>query len=334
MKSALPPTPKGLSLPQIMERFSPDSTELETDPDRKAREYLESIRWPYGPVCPHCENRDRTKIWKLEANLSKKIRPGLYHCAECDKQFTVMVGTIFTDSHIPLRKWLVAWYLICNSKKGISAMQIQRALGLGSYRTAWMMMHKIRHTMADPAFTQLEGEIEADEMYYGPNPKKDKRTGKVKDRGFRKNSSKVPIAVLVDRKDGHVRSKVITDVTPEKLRDFIADNITRNTVLNTDSSLVYPAVGRWTKKHRTVNHRKGEYARRDKDGGNAHVNNAESYFSLLRRGLNGSFHYVSKKHLFRYCDEFNFRWNHRNITDGERMESGLRMIEGKRMTYK
>ena len=326
MKSHLLPTPKDLSLTEIMERFAPDEAERATDPDRKAREYLEAIRWPGGPTCPHCKNAEPNKIWKLVANKAKKIRPGLYHCAECKKQFGVMVKTIFTDSHIPLRTWLVAWYLICNAKKGVSALQIQRALNLGSYRTAWMMMHKIRHALKDPAFSEpLSGTLEVDETFIGPNPKPNRK-------GYRKGSSKVPVAVLVQR-GGQIRTKVIPSVTPKNLKLFVGLNASPSAVINSDQSMVYRSLLRaW--KHNVVNHSRKEYARRNKDGSSAHVNTCESFFSLLKRGITGSFHCVSPEHLPRYCDEFAFRWNNRKVSDGERLVAGLKRVEGKVLTYK
>ncbi len=165
--------------------------------DDKAREYLEAIRWPNGVVCPHCANSNAEKIWKIQPNPRKKIRVGLYRCAECDKEFTCTVGTIFEDSHIPLRKWLVAWYLISTSKKGISALWIQQNLGLGSYRTAWMMMHKIRHAMKDSAVSeQMKGTLECDETYVNALPRqseKEKRPVK----GYRYGSEKVPVVALI-----------------------------------------------------------------------------------------------------------------------------------------
>src|SRR5437879_3450350 len=158
-RKSMLPTPVDLTLDEIQSRFSTDEA---------ARQYLAEIRWPNGVVCPHCENKDQKKIWEIKANTSAKIRAGLYQCAECKKQFTVTVGTIFEDSHIPLRKWLVAWYLLCASKKGISSLQIQRMLGLGSYRTALFMMHRIRYVLAHPAFTgMLKGVVEMDETYVG-----------------------------------------------------------------------------------------------------------------------------------------------------------------------
>src|SRR6266853_447003 len=158
-RKSMLPTPEDLTLDEIQSRFGTDAA---------ARQYLEEIRWPNGIVCPHCKNADHKRIWEIKANPDKKIRAGLYHCAECGKQFTVTVGTIFEDSHIPLRKWLVAWYLLCSSKKGISSLQIQRMLGLGSYRTALFMMHRIRYALAHPAFTgMLKGVVEVDETYVG-----------------------------------------------------------------------------------------------------------------------------------------------------------------------
>ena len=145
-RKSMLPTPVDLTLDEIQSRFGTDE---------KARQYLEEIRWPNGVVCPHCKNADQKRIWEIQSNEAAKIRAGLYQCAECKKQFTVTVGTIFEDSHIPLRKWLVAWYLLCSSKKGISSLQIQRMLGLGSYRTALFMMHRIRYSLAHPAFSGM-----------------------------------------------------------------------------------------------------------------------------------------------------------------------------------
>src|SRR5256714_722220 len=158
-RKSLLPTPENLTLDEIQNRFSTDEA---------ARAYLEEIRWPNGIACPHCGNTDQKKFWEIAENKAKKIRAGLRQCVECKKQFTCTVGTIFEDSHIPLRKWLVAWYLLCSSKKGISSLQIQRMLGLGSYRTALFMMHRIRYALAHPAFTgMLKGVVEVDEMYVG-----------------------------------------------------------------------------------------------------------------------------------------------------------------------
>ncbi len=324
MKSELLKTPSELTLSKITEQLSTDEA---------AREYLEAIRWPNGPVCPHCKNHDQQKIWKIKANPTKKIRAGLFRCAECDKEFTCTVGTIFEDSHIPLRKWLIAWYLAASSKKGISALQIQRSLGLGSYRTAWMMMHKIRHAMKDPAINEfLDGVLEADETYVGGKPGP-KDGGRMTKRGFVRDSKKTPVVALVQR-GGKIRTKVVASVNQKNLRLFIGLNADPNAIVNTDQSKVYPYILRGFKRHDVVNHSQLEYARRNFDGTVSHVNNAECFFSLLKRGVVGAFHHVSPEHLHRYCDEFGFRWDFRKVTDGERMVEGLKRTEGKRLTYK
>jgi transposase-like protein len=323
MKTELLPTPKDLTLSQVMKRFSCESD---------AREYLEAVRWPNGIVCPHCKNSDQNKIWKIHANTAKKIRPGLYRCAECDKEFTVTVGTIFEDSHIPLSKWLIAFYMVASAKKGTSALWIQQNLGLGSYRTAWMMMHKIRHALKDPAFMEpLTGTVECDETYINALPRQ--RSGEKRPvKGFREGSEKVPIVALIQR-DGAVRTKVTPNVTQKNLRLFLAANADPNSTINTDQSKLYYFL-RGFKRHDTVNHSVKEYARHNADGTVSHVNGCESFFSLLKRGVYGSFHHVSKEHLPRYCDEFSFRWNNRHLNSGERFVTGLKKAEGKRLTYK
>ena len=300
MKKEMMPTPSDLSLDEISQRFGTDE---------QAREYLEAIRWPNGPVSPHCKNAEAAKIWKIEANLKKKVRAGLHQCAECNGQFTVTVGTIYEDSHIPLRKWLIAWYLICSAKKGISAAQIQRSLGFGSYRTAWMMMHKIRHAMKAPAFKgKLTGTVEADETFVGGKPRHgDKRTRK---------DRKTIVAALVER-GGKVRTKVIPSVNRKTLRKFLNAHIDQKAIVNTDEWVSYKYAEYYFNRHDTVNHTAKEYSRTNADGTVSHVNSCESFFSLLKRGIYGSFHHVSKEHLHRYCDEFSFRWNHREVTDGE-----------------
>lgn len=299
MKSELLPTPDEMTLDKINQHFNTDET---------AREYLEAIRWPNGVVCPHCKNSDTKKIWKIQPNPAKKIRAGLYRCAECNKEFTCTVGTIFEDSHIPLRKWLVAWYLISTAKKGISALWIQQNLGLGSYRTAWMMMHKIRHALKDPAVAeQMKGTLECDETYVNALPRKNENKPRPV-AGYRPGSEKVPVVALINR-DGGVRAKVMPTVTQKNLRLFIGLNADPNSIVNTDQCATYRPILRGFKRHDRVNHSIKEYARHNADGTVSHVNTCESFFSLLKRGIYGSFHHVSKEHLPRYCDEFSFRWN-------------------------
>src|SRR6266403_3459664 len=207
-RKSMLPTPADLTLDEIQQRFGTDE---------KARHYLDEIRWPNGVVCPHCKNADQKRIWEIKANDTAKIRPGLYQCAECKKQFTVTVGTIFEDSHIPLRKWLVAWYLLCSSKKGISSLQIQRMLGLGSYRTALFMMHRIRYALAHPAFTgMLKGTVEVDEVYLG---------GKRLGRGTGGHTPNKTCVVSLVERGSKARSLVVDRVTSENLHGAIMEQV-------------------------------------------------------------------------------------------------------------
>jgi transposase-like protein/DNA-directed RNA polymerase subunit RPC12/RpoP len=318
MKTSLLPTPEGLSLPQIMERFSTEE---------KAIEYFEAIRWTDGIVCPHCGNNDQAKFWAIKGDTAKRIRAGLRQCAECKKQFRVTVGTIFEDSHVPLNLWLVAWYLICGAKKGMSALQLKRHLwgdNRGSYKTAWFMAHRIRHALQDPVFKKkLAGTVEVDETYVGG-----KQTGV----GSGRKDNKTPVVSLVER-NGNKRSIVMNRVTAKGLRESIREHVAPQSTICTDDSNLYTNPG-WEFHHYPVNHSKKEYARKVNEKFTAHSNTVESSFSLLKRGVVGSFHHVSKQHLPLYCAEFDFRWNHRNITDGARTVEGLKKTIGKRLTYK
>ena len=309
------PTPVDLTLDEIQSRFGTDE---------KARRYLEEIRWPNGVVCPHCKNADQKRIWEIQPNETAKIRAGLYQCAECKKQFTVTVGTIFEDSHIPLRKWLVAWYLLCSSKKGISSLQIQRMLGLGSYRTALFMMHRIRYALSHPAFTgMLKGVVEVDETYVG---------GKTHGRGTGKGTPNKTCVVSLVERGGNARSFVLDRITGENLKGAIMEHVQDGSVVVTDDYFGYrPMPKIFT--HKAVKHSAKEYMRKEKDL-KVHTNTVESKFSLLKRGIIGTFHQVSKKHLPLYLAEFDHRFNHRDVTDGERTVSALKMAEGKRLTLK
>ena len=314
MKNELLPTPEDLTLDEINQRFADDDT---------ARQYIEAILWPNGPVCPHCKNNDQSKIWKIKANPEKKIRAGLHRCASCDKEFTCTVGTIFEDSHIPLRKWLIAWYLVCSSKKGISSLQLQRILGLGSYRTALFMTHRIRHAIRDPKFKEkLSGTVEVDETYVG---------GKRKFMGKGYKDNKVPVVALLER-GGRVRSQVMPKVTGNNLRAVISKNVSPPSEIHTDEHRGYSRL-KYVYEHHSVKHAMGEYARREKNR-LVTTNGVEGFFSLLKRGIVGTFHHVSEKHLPLYLAEFDLRHNFRNVTDGERTVAALKKATGKRLTYK
>lgn len=293
----------------------------------KARELLEAKRWKDGVTCPHCS---ASKAYKLEAKADSKSggRKGLYKCAECRKQFTVTVGTIFEDSRIPLNKWLFAIHLICSSKKGFSAHQLHRSLGI-TYKSAWFMAHRIRYAMTqEPLFSKLNGTVEADETYVGGKAKNMHRSEREKRIQGRGAVDKAPVVTLVER-NGRVKSQHMESVTGSNLKKALLENVERNAVINTDESPSYSFVQNEFARHEAVNHKKGEYVRKS-----AHVNTAESVHALLKRGIVGTYHHVSKKHLHRYLNEFDFRFNNRKVSDGERTVKAIESVVGKRLMYK
>jgi len=307
-------TPKDLTLDQIMERFNTDES---------ARAYWESIHWPNGAVCPHCKNHDAKAICKIQANEKKEVRAGLHQCLKCRKQFTSTIGTIFEDSHIPLRKWIVAFYLNSSSKKGISSLQLQRILALGSYRTALFMQHRIRHSLRDPVFNdKLSGTVEVDETYVGGKQQGVK--GKWRDK-------KVPVVALLER-GGRVRSQVMRHVTGNNLKQVVKDNVQICSDVNTDDHYGYRGLEPKF-NHHVVKHSAKEYVRREKNR-LVTTNGVEGFFSLLKRGVVGTFHHVSEQHLPLYLSEFDHRHNTRFLTDGERTVIGLKKANGKRLTYR
>lgn len=285
----------------------------------KARQYLEAVRWPNGPICPHCG-----VVGEHYALQGKAHRPGLWKCKDCREQFSVTVGTVFERSKIKLNVWLQAVFLLCSSKKGISSHQLHRTLGV-TYKTAWFMSHRIREAFKSEPSGPLGGSgkiVEADETYYG------NKKGKLVDRGF---GHKHSIAALVER-DGAVRSFHVVQVNRENLRAVVLGNTDRKSHLMTDEHKQYIKIGREFAKHTSVNHGEKEYAR-----GKTSTNTIEGYFSILKRGLIGTYFHVSGDHLQRYCDEFDFRYSNRaalGIEDAERTKIALQGIAGKRLTYR
>ena len=287
--------------------------------EAKARQWLEGHLWPDGPICPQCGTLDNaTKL---------ATRPGWYQCneKECRKQFSVTVGTLFERSHIPLNKWLLAAFLICASKKGMSTHQLHRMIGV-SYKSTWFMMHRLREAMREGKFPGgLGGEnkvVEADETYVG---------GKAKNRK-KHTPPKEAVISLVER-DGPVRSFHVPSVSAKTLRPILVTQVSRQTYLMTDDSTVYPKIGEEYAGHGTVNHSIQEYVR----GGFWHTNTVENYFSILKRGITGTYHHVSQQHLKRYLGEFDFRYNERaglGVSDAERTAKMLQGIVGKRLTYR
>lgn len=287
--------------------------------DDAARKYLEKTLWPDGTVCPKCGTIGT-------AYITKKV--GLYRCAEkgCRADFTVTVGTVFERSKVPLHKWLLASFLICSSKKGMSSHQLHRVLGV-EYKTAWFMTHRLREAMGNDAPVNQLGEggkiVEGDETYWGNK----KRYGKNKT-GV---GDKMKVVSLVER-GGKVRSFHVAKVTGKTLKPILQKHVSKDANLMTDESKVYKKIGKEFASHETVTHSLGEYAR-----GNVTTNHVEGYFSILKRGLIGTFHHVGEQHLHRYVREFDFRFNHRTalgVSDSERTVAALKGIRGKRLTYR
>jgi transposase-like protein len=286
-----------------------------------AVEYLEMLRWPNGHTCPKC-GEDERKPYFLRWTTTKRK---LWKCASCRQQYTVTVGTIFEDSKITLDKWLLAYHLLCSSKKGMSALQIQRMLRLGSYRTAWFMCHRIRWAMGEPAFAEkLGGVVEADETYVGGKARNKHKRDRNKKTG--RGTDKVPVLVVVER-GGKARTRHVANVSGDEVKRFIRINVAPQARVMTDSFRSYQGLRKEFASHETVNHA-DEYVR-----GDVHTNTAENYFSILKRGINGIYHHVSPEHLHRYLSEFDFRYNERDLTDSARTQLALRGAEGKRLMY-
>ncbi len=287
----------------------------------KAREYLEALHWPHGPVCPHCGSKDATRL------EGKAHRAGVVQCNHCRQQFTVTVGTVFERSKVPLNKWLLATHLMCASKKGMSAHQLHRMLGV-TYKTAWFMAHRIREAMTDSNPDPMGGEgsiVEADETYFG----KDKTAPA--SRTPIRNMNK--IVSLVDRTTGRATSVVFTEqLTSSNMQSFLFTRVDRKSRLMTDEANHYTAAGKAFASHEKVNHRVKEYAR-----GDVTTNTVEGFFGIFKRGMRGIYQHCGQQHLHRYVAEFDFRYSNRSahgIEDRERADIALKGITGKRLTYR
>jgi transposase-like protein len=306
----------GLNISQLAKYFSDEDA---------ARELLEEMRWGKdGAVCPHCGGDQPYKITPKEGS---KTRKGLYKCRACRKQFTVTVKTVFEDSHIPISKWLLAIHLLASSKKGISAHQLHRNLGI-SYKGAWFMAHRLRWAMSNGGVTaMLGGTVEIDETYVGGR----KRGGKRGRPG--RESNKTPVVALVERGSGRVVAKPVYRVTADNLGKMLDQHVRHDATMMTDDFAAYKTLAEDSgRKHFTVKHQNEEWV--NKDDKNIHSNTVEGFFSLLKRGINGTFHHVSREHLGRYCDEFAFRYERRKMSDGARAADIVLAAEGKRLTYK
>ena len=278
-----------MNMIELTKRFSSDD---------RCREFLERLRWPHGAECPRCGNRNL-------ARLSER----LLWCGSCDYQFSVTVGTVFHDSHLPLITWFTATHLLCEAKKGMSACQIQRTLGIGSYKTAWYLCHRIRAAMIEVNKPLLDGKIEMDETYIGGKSKGGKSKG-ITGRGSNKE-----IVVGIRQRNGQLRFFHATDIKAETFAEYIRNNVSSDVdVIFTDDYPSYPSAikraGIRMRKHKTINHTEGVYVQ-----GDIHTNTVESAFSLLKRGIIGTWHRVSAKHLPAYLNEMCFRFNRRKNPD-------------------
>ncbi len=287
-----------------------------------ARDLLEKMRWNGMPACPHCGGVDPYKLTP-KATSKKPGRKGLYKCKACRKQFTVTVGTVFEDSRIAISKWLLAIHLMASSKKGMSAHQLHRMLGI-SYKAAWFMCHRLRYAMDNgPLGALLSGVVEVDEAYIGG--KRKGGVGRIPANG----DKKLPIVALVER-SGRAVAFPVERVDSATLHAAIVKHVDpRRSELMTDEATIYGGDKVAGMKRQSVRHRSGEFVR-----GNVHSNTVEGFFSLLKRGITGTFHHVSSGHLHRYCDEFSFRYSARKMSDGERANLLVNGAEGKRLTYK
>ncbi len=267
-----------MNLPQLVAQFGSED---------KCREYLVALRWPDGPRCPRCQG---TKVSRIASRHQ-------FDCDSCRYQFSVTAGTIFHDSHLPLWKWLLAVYMVAESKKGISANQLKRTLKV-SYKTAWYLCHRIRAAMKDANPRKLDGIVEVDETYIG---------GKRRGVGRGRKIGKVVVVGAADRDDGHIRVRVVPSAKKKHLRGFITAEVDKDAAIYTDENPSYKDLPLEGRRHEAVEHGAGEYVRAD-----VHTNTVESVWSLFKRSLVGSYHQLSAKHLPAYLDEMAFRFNNRH----------------------
>jgi len=295
--------------------------------EREAYAYVEARIWPNGPVCPHCGNADPKRIRLMQGNST---RIGVRQCNECRKPFTVKIGTIFESSHVPLRLWLQAIHLICSSKKGMSANQLHRILGV-TLKTVWFMGHRIREAMRDGGLAPMGGSgnvVEVDETFIGRIEGVDPKAGWVR----HKNT----VLTLVER-GGSARSFHIDEATKEHIVPIINANLDRESDLMTDEAKRYEKIGKDFASHGVVDHSRKEYGYTDrKTGKKINTNTVEGYYSIFKRGMKGVYQHCQEKHLHRYLAEFDFRYSNRvklGVNDVARADRALKGAVGKRLTY-
>lgn len=292
--------------------------------EEAAYAYVEARIWPNGAICPHCGGYER--ISKMNG---KSTRIGAYKCYQCRKPFTVKVGTIFESSHVPMRLWLQAIYLIAASKKGFSSNQLHRTLGV-TLKTAWFMSHRIREAMRSDDLTPFGwegGAVEVDETYIGNNPDVTKKSKA----GFQNKNC---VLTLVDRESGRARSMVADKLTISTVSEILNANMAKEARLMTDKAMFYRTPGKAFAKHGTVDHGKDEYV--SKADPSIHTNTIEGFFSIFKRGMRGIYQHCAKPHLHRYLAEYDFRYSNRSalgVNDEERADNMLFGVVGKRLTY-
>jgi transposase-like protein len=294
-----------------------------TDPifhdEAKAAAHIEQSRWPDGePVCPFCESTGVTR-------MGGKTQAGMFLCNVCRQKFTVRTGTVMERSHVPLHKWLLATHLMAASKKGMSAKQIERMLGV-TYKTAWFLCHRIREAMdeANNPHEPLGGPgkvVESDEAIVGGFKRK-RLSGKI--------APKKKIVTLIDREEGRARSFHITHIDHTNVRAALVTNVHRSSILMTDDARFYNRIGEEFARHGTTLHSNREFSR----GDGCHSNTAENFFSIFKRGVVGIYHHMSATHMHRYLAEFDMRYSTKTMTDGERAALIVKGMVGRRLTYR
>jgi transposase-like protein len=288
--------------------------------EKTAVEFLENQRWGNTPACVKCGS---VNVYQMKnAKTGERSERFLWRCHDCKEQYTVRIGTVYEESRIPLRHWCYAFWRACTSKKGVSALEIKRQCQI-SYKSALFLMNRIRFAMAPENAPKLTGTVECDETYIGPRKPRYKGTSK---RG--RGTSKTPVFCAVQR-DGQIRRRIVADVTTETIESAIREEVDNRAHLMTDEFSAYRRIGPEYASHTTVCHATKEYAR-----GNAHTNTAESSHALVKRGIVGIYHNVSREYLHRYLWQYDFLWNNRQLNDGERIIAGIQGAEGKRMMYR
>lgn len=312
---------------KVQNRSTKNDPTLESIPlacagEAAAVEFMEKQRWGEHPACPRCGS---VNVYQMrDSKTGERQADYRWRCREKhpSQQFTVRTGTVFEDSRAELRHWCFAFWRASTSKKGVSALEIHRQTGL-SYKSALFMLHRIRFAMADSVVGSLGGEVEVDETYVGGKP----RYKGVSKRG--RGTKKQCVLAMVER-GGRVKTRPIANVTGKTLKDAIREDVHASARIITDENSAYTGIGaEFAGGHQTVCHSAREYVR-----GDVHSNTIEGFFSIVKRGINGIYHAVSKEHLHRYMAEFEFRYNNRNLEDGERTSAAIQAAEGKRLMYK